>query len=46
MSWKEIKPGMFAEDLTEEERIEAYTLTEEDIREVVGLSEDINVEVE
>jgi hypothetical protein len=34
MNWEEIKPGMFAESLSEEERIEAYTLTEEERREV------------
>ena len=32
--WKEIKPGMFAESLTEKERIEAYTLTDEERREI------------
>lgn len=36
MNWKEIKPGMFAESLTEEERIKAYTLTEEERREITG----------
>lgn len=46
MGWKEIKPGVFAEDLTDEERVEAYTLTEEDIRKVAGLPEDIEVELD
>jgi hypothetical protein len=38
MSWKQIAPGTFAEDLTDEERIEAYTLTDEDIQKVTGVS--------
>jgi hypothetical protein len=46
MDWKQVAPGTYAEDLTEEERVEAYTLTEDDIRTVVGLSEDIEVEIE
>ena len=46
MSWKQIAPGTYAEDLTEEEHVEAYTLTEDDVREVVGLSEDVEVDLE
>ena len=46
MSWKQVAPGTYAEDLTEEERIEAYRLTEEDVRTVVGLSDDIEVDIE
>jgi len=34
MKWEEIKPGMFAESLSKKERIEAYTLTEEERREI------------
>lgn len=30
----EIKPGMYAEDLSEEERREEYTLSEEDVAEL------------
>lgn len=33
---EEIKPGMYAEDLSEEERKEEYTLSEEDIAEIRG----------
>jgi hypothetical protein len=31
----EIKPGMYAEDISEEERQARYTLTEQDISEMV-----------
>lgn len=34
MNWEEIKPGMFAEDLTDEERIDVYTLSEKDREEI------------
>lgn len=30
----EIKPGMYAEDLSDEERREEYTLSEEDVAEL------------
>ncbi|ERH12340.1 MAG: hypothetical protein J07HB67_01357 [halophilic archaeon J07HB67] len=46
MSWEKIGPGTYAEDLTKEEHIEAYTLTEDDIRKVAGLSEDTEVDIE
>lgn len=31
---EEIKPGMYAEDLSEEERREEYTLSDEDVAEL------------
>lgn len=43
MNWEEIKPGMFAEDLDEDERIDAYTLSEEDRKEIssqIGRTDD------
>lgn len=33
----EVKPGMYAEDLSEDERREEYTLSEEDVAELQAL---------
>ncbi len=45
MSWKQVAPETYAEDPTEKERIEAFRLTEEDIRTVVGLPSDIEANI-
>lgn len=43
----EVKPGMYAEDLSEEERREEYTLSEEDVAELqVQILGDANEEDE
>lgn len=40
MKWKEIMPGMFAEKLSDQERKEAYTLSESDRRRITARARD------